>query len=224
MLLRRSFTTWTLTAFLLLAVTGLLTACGGTASSSASTGTGTTAAATPSARTAAVTGTVDSYNASAQSLIVKLPNGSTQTFQTTHTRIVEDQKVTQQQFGELLNKSGIVVFEIGPRASDGTYSAQVVVASLTMGDSTAPQNTTRPGNNRVFLLHTQLKNNELLAEDTNAHAAITVKLSATTLLLAQTEGTASDLQAGQMIVVVPGSSQGGTKQAAQILIGPLPRA
>ncbi len=224
MLLRRSFTTWALTASLLLAVTGLLTACGGTASSSTSTSTGTTATATPSARTAAVTGTVDAYNASAQSLIVKLPNGSMQTFQTTHTRIVEDQKVTQQQFGELLNKSGIVVFEIGPRTSDGTYSAQVVVASLTMGDSTAPQNTTRPGNNRVFLLHTQLKNNELLAEDTNGHAPITVKLSATTLLLAQTVGIASDLRAGQMIVVVPGSSQGGTKQAAQILIGPLPRA
>jgi hypothetical protein len=155
---------------------------------------------------------------------LKLPNGSTQTFQTTHTRIVEDQKVTLQQFGQLLNKSGIVVFEIGPKASDGTYNAQVVVVSLTMGSSTAPQNTTRPGNNRVFLLHPQLKNNELLAEDTNSHAAITVKLSATTLLIAQTDGIASDLRAGQMIVVVPGPSNGGMMQAAQILIGPLPRA
>lgn len=227
MLLRRSFTTWAFTAFLLLAVTGLLTACGSASTGSTSTtNTGATVKATPSAaaRAAAVTGTVDAYNASAQSLILKLSNGSTQTFQTTHTRVVEDQKVTQQQFGELLNKSGIVVFEIGPKASDGSYNAQVVVASLTMGASTAPQNSTRPGNNRVFLLHTQLKNNELLAEDTNAHAAVTVKLSGNTLLLAQLEGTASDLQAGQMIVVVPGSSQGGTMQAAQILIGPLPQA
>ncbi|HZO73116.1 MAG TPA: hypothetical protein VFB60_13015 [Ktedonobacteraceae bacterium] len=226
MLLRRSFTTWALTAFLLLTVTGLLTACGGTASSSTSASTGTAAKATPSAtaRAGAVTGTVDAYNASTQSLILKLPNGSTQTFQTTHARIVEDQKVTQQQLGEMLNKSGIVVFEIGPKTSDGTYNAQVVVVSLTMGASTAPQNTTRLGNNRVFLLHTQLKNNELLAEDTNGHAPITVKLSGTTALIAQTEGIASDLQAGQMIVVVPGSSPGGTVQAAQILIGPLPRA
>lgn len=169
-----------------------------------------------------MTGTVDAYNASTQSLILKLPNGSTQTFQTTHARIVENQKVTQQQFGELLNKSGIVVFEIGPKASDGTYSAQVVVVSLTMGASNAPQNTTRPGNSRVFLLHTQLKNNELLAEGTNGGAAITVKLSGTTALIAQTEGTASDLQAGQMIAVVPGSSHGSTMQAAQILIGTLP--
>lgn len=227
MLLRKSFTIWALTAFLLLAVTGLLTACGGasSASSSTSTSTGATATATPSAaRTTAVTGTVDAYNASAQSLILKLPNGSTQTFQTAHARIVDDQKVTQQQFGEALNKSGIVVFEIGPKASDGTYSAQVVVVSLTMGASNAPQNTTRPGNNRVFLLHTQLKNNELLAEDTNGHAAIIVKLSATTTLIAQTVGTASDLRAGQMMAVVPGSSHGSTMQAAQILIGPLPRA
>ncbi len=225
MLLRRAFTTWTFTTFLFLTVTGLLTACGGTASSSTSTSTRTTATATPSAaRAGAVNGTVDAYNASTQSLILKLPNGSTQTFQVTHARIVEDQKVTQQQLGELFNKSGIVVFEIGPKTSDGTYSAQVVVVSLTMGSSNAPQNTTRPGNSRVFLLHTQLKNNELLAEDTNGHGAITVKLSGTTLLIAQTEGTASDLQAGQMIVVVPSSSPGGTTQAAQILIGPLPRA
>lgn len=229
MLLQRSFTTWALTAFLLLAVTGLLTACGGastTASSSTSTSTGTAATATPSAaaRTAAVTGTVNAYNAAAHSLILKLPNGSTQTFQTAHARIVEDQKVTQQQFGDLLNKSGIVVFEIGPKTSDGTYSAHVVVVSLTMGSSTAPANTTRPGNSRVFLLHPQLKNNELLAEDTNEHTAITVKLSANTLLIAQTEGIASDLRAGQMIVVVPNSSHGDPMMAAQILIGPLPRA
>ena len=228
MLLRRSSTTWALTAFLLLAVTGLLTACGGasiTASRSTSTGAGTTAAATPSAaaRTAAVTGTVASYNASAQSLVLKRPDGSTQTFQTAHARIVEDQKVTQQQFEELLNKSGIVVFEIGPKTSDGTYSAQVVVASLTMGAPTAPQNTTRPGDSRVFLLHTQLKNNELLAEDANGQA-LTVKLSGSTVLIAQTEGTASDLRVGQMVAVVPSPSHGGTMQAAQILIGPLPRA
>ena len=223
MFLRRSSTTWALTAFLLFAVTGLLAACGGasTTSSPTSTSTGTPTTATPAARPRAITGTIDSYDASAQSLILKLPNGSTQTFQTAGARIVEDQKVTQQQFGELLNKSGIVVFEIGPKTSDGTYSAQVVVASLTMGASNAPQNTTRPGNNRVFLLHTQLKNNELLAEDANGNA-LTVKLSDSTVLIAQTEGTASDLQAGQMVAVVPGPSHGGTMQAAQILIGLLP--
>lgn len=226
MLLRRSFTTWAFTTFLLLTVTGLLTACGsasGTTSRSTSTSTGTTATATPSAaRTGAVTGTIDSYNASAQSLILKLPNGSTQTFQIAHARIVENQTVTQQQFEELLSKSGIVVFEIGPKTSDGTYSAQVVVASLTMGASNDPQNTTRPGNSRVFLLHTQLQKNELLAEDTNGHAAITVKLSGTTMLIAQTEGIASDLRTGQMIAVVPSASHNGTMQAAQILIGSLP--
>lgn len=222
MLLRRSFTIWAFTTFLLLAVTSLLTACG--SASTTSTSTGTTVTATPSAaRAGTVTGTVDTYNASAQSLILKLPNGSTQTFQTAHARIVENQEVTQQQFEELLNKSGIVVFEIGPKTSNGTYSAQVVVASLTMGASDAPQNTTRPGNNRVFLLHTQLQKNELQAEDTNGHAAITVKLSGTTMLIAQTEGIASDLRAGQMIVVVPGASNNGTMQAAQILIGSLPR-
>ena len=218
MLLQRSFTTWVLTAFSLLAMAGLLTACGGT-SITASSSTSTT---TPSARPVAVTGTVDAYNASTQSLILKQSHGSTQTFQIAHARIVEDQKVTQQQFGELLNKSGIVVFEIGPKTSNGTYNAQAVVASLTMGSSTAPQNTTRPGNSRVFLLNTQLKNNELLAEGTNGHAAVIVKLSATTVLIAQTEGIASDLQAGQMIAVVPGSSHGGTTQATQILIGPIP--
>jgi hypothetical protein len=224
MLLRRAFTTWAFTAFLLLAATGLLAACG-SASSATSTHTGTTTTATPSAaRTTAVTGTVSAYNAAAQLLTLKRPDGSTQTFQVAHTRIVEDQKVTQQQFGELLNKSGIVVFEIGPQTSAGTYSAQVAVASLTMGASNAPQNSTRPGNGRVFLLHTQLKNNELLAEETDGHTAVTVKLSGSTVLLAQTEGTASDLRVGQMIVVVPGPSQGGTLQAVQILIGPLPRA
>ncbi|MBV9229905.1 MAG: hypothetical protein JOZ18_11370, partial [Chloroflexi bacterium] len=67
MFLRRSSTTWALTAFLLFAVTGLLAACGGastTASSPTSTSTGTPTTATPAARPRAITGTIDSYDAS----------------------------------------------------------------------------------------------------------------------------------------------------------------
>jgi hypothetical protein len=233
MSLRTTFKTGALTAFFLLLALGVLAACGASTAttSTASTGTTTTTAArTPGAanRLRPVTGTVSQYHATTKSLTMKLTNGSTQTFQiAANARIIQDQKITQQQLSTLLSKSGIVVFAIGQKASNGAYTAQEIIASTTMSGNNGPQGrgsqaTPRTAGNRLFLQNSKLQNNQLVGDDMSGHA-ITVKLSGNTTLLGQTEATASDLQAGQMITVITGSAQNSnSKGITQIVIGPLP--
>ncbi len=244
MKLRTSFKTFTLTAFFLLVATGILAACGGgntTSASSTSTGSNAPVAGTPRARGGArpVTGTVSQYDATAKSLTIKLADGSTQTFSAGKTKIIQDQKITQQQLSALLSKSGIVVFAIGQKGSDGSYTAQEIVASTTMGGTAngngfqgggpqgtppagAAQGTPRNGGNRVFIVGGKLQNNQVVGDDRSGKA-ITVNLSGTTIMLDQSEATVSDLQVGQTVSVVAGPAQGSsTMDARQIVIGPLP--
>jgi hypothetical protein len=239
---RTSFKTCTLIAFFLLVAMGILAACGGgstTTSSSTSTSNGATGAGTPGAngRFRPVTGTVSQYDASAKSLTIKLSSGSTQTFSTVNARIIQDQKITQQELSALLSKSGIVVFAIGQKASDGSYTAQEVIASTTMGGTangpqgraprgTPPAGTTqgspRNGGNRVFIQNGKLQNNQLIGVDSSGHT-ITVDLSGTTTFIGQSEAIASDFQSGQTVSIVAGSAQNSpTMEARQIVIGPLP--
>jgi hypothetical protein len=244
---RTSFKTFTFITFLLLAMLGILAACGQDnpptavlSSSLTPTGTRTNNGA---GRFRPITGTIAQYDATSKQLTISLTSGSKQTFNTTKASIILNQKLTQQQFSSLLTHTGIVVFAIGKKDSTGAYTAQTIVASTTMngipgvpggngngnGNGNGFGNGTpfpRNGNGnananaRVFIQHAILKTNQLSGDDTSGKP-ITVSLSSTTILIGQTEGTGSDLQPGQVVSITagPAPTSGGIGDARQISIG-----
>jgi len=193
----------------------------------------------------AISGTIDTFNASTNTLTIKGADGATQTFTISKARIVKSQKITSQQFSTLLGTSNAIVQMTGQPGGSDTYTAQTLVVSDISnmgGNGTAPRGTpsTRPkgtpsarpngtpragtgagGARRITLRNGKLQNNQLIGTDQSGKT-ITVKLDTTTVLFQQTAGTTGDLKAGITISVMAAPSQGSTSQDARsIVIGDL---
>ncbi|MEI6043533.1 MAG: hypothetical protein WCS37_03970, partial [Chloroflexota bacterium] len=69
-----------------------------------------------------VSGTVESYDATAKTLTVKGTDGKSQSFDATNARLTKTEKTTLDELGKLLANNGIVQVT-GEKGSDGSYNA-----------------------------------------------------------------------------------------------------
>ncbi|NWJ47546.1 MAG: hypothetical protein HXX08_16935 [Chloroflexi bacterium] len=195
-----------------------------------------------------ISGTVDSYDATAKTLTVKAADGTIQKFDVSNVRLTKTDKISLDELTKLAVANETIQVT-GDKASDGSYNA----TQLTVLDPNAvggnggaagrlqrPVGTGTPGNNVPnngngtpngtfgngsqragfpgIVVQNAVVSGNKLTGTDFAGQAITVNLSATTTVLKRAAGTTDELKAGVTVSVNYVTSQSSTITAVAIVI------